>query len=478
MAVYQLIVTKDKDMELSFTSGEALKAGQDACARIRGAYAEASSPSYYIESYGCQMNAHDSERIAGMLHEAGYTEALDKLSADLILYNTCCVRDHAEKRVFGNIGALRKLKEEKPGLIIAVCGCMMQQAEVANRMHKRFKYVDLIFGAHELNRFPVLLEKVLSGERVISVAQTEGDIIEGLPVLRNGRFSTSLIIMYGCNNFCTYCIVPYVRGRERSREPEAILTEARQLAQSGYKEVTLLGQNVNSYRSSNGMLFPQLLELIDSESNIERIRFMTSHPKDLSPDLIRAMAGLKHVCKHIHLPVQSGSSRILRLMNRGYDRVRYMSVIKSLRDSVPNVEITTDVIVGFPGETEDDFNQTLSLVEETGFSAAYTFMYSPRSGTKAAAMEGQIDDATKKRRLSELNALVTKTIKRNNVKYIQTTGEVLVEGYDMRNEPMAYGKLSNFKMVYFPAQTGLIGQTVNVKIESARNNSLFGTIIG
>ncbi len=433
---------------------------------------------YYIESYGCQMNGHDSQKLAGMLENAGYVKASAKANADFIIFNTCCVREHAELRVFGNIGALKKLKDEKPELIIAVCGCMMQQEDVAKRLYKRFPYVDIVFGTHELEHFPEMLEKALSKERVLKLDGAADDIPEGLPILRDNKFSTCVTIMYGCNNFCTYCIVPYVRGRERSRKPEDILNEVRKLAENGYKEIMLLGQNVNSYWHEESKTdFPKLMRLVNDVDGIERIRFMTSHPKDLSDELITVMAECNKVCHHIHLPVQSGNDKILKDMNRRYDRDRYFSLVNKLRAAVKDVEITTDIIVGFPGETDEDFLDTVSLVKQVGFSAAYTFMYSPRKGTKAAVMEAQISADIKKKRLAELNCVIADVLKRDNQRFVGSSGEILVEGYDRRNTPMAYGKLSNFKMVYFPGDESMIGSMRKVKVTKTENNSLIGELI-
>ncbi len=433
--------------------------------------------SYFIESYGCQMNDHDAEKLAGMLQSCGYKKAESKSDADLILFNTCCVREHAELRVFGNIGALKKRKDEKPELLIGVCGCMMQQKDVAEKLFKRFPFVDLVFGTHELHRFPVLLEKALNGERSFSVTESDGAIAEGLPVERLGRYQTNVTIMYGCDNFCSYCIVPYVRGRERSRASADILGEIRGLAEGGFKEITLLGQNVNSYRGDGGETsFAKLLRMANDIEGVERLRFMTSHPKDLSPELIQAMASCKKVCNHIHLPVQSGSDRVLKRMNRGYTRGQYLNLVKALRENVNGIELTTDIIVGFPGETEEDFQDTLFLVREAGFSAAYTFMYSPRNGTSAARMEEQVEKAVKKERLERLNSLEAELLRENNKKHLGTVGTVLVEGCDHRAAPMAYGKLGNFKMVYFPGDEAMEGQLKRVRITKTQSNSLLGEI--
>ncbi len=435
-------------------------------------------PTYYIETYGCQMNEHDSEKIAGILERCGYVPAADKAAANIIFFNTCCVRDHAEKKVFGNIGALKKVKDENPSLIIGVCGCMMQQKEVADKLFKRFPYLDMVFGTNELHMLPNLLEKVLNGERIELVRQMDGEIAEGLPVKRIDSVSQFVTIMYGCNNFCSYCIVPYVRGRERSRSVESIVNEVKDLAANGVKEITLLGQNVNSYYSEDDNAdFPALLRAVCKVDGIERVRFMTSHPKDLSDGLIAAMAEEEKVCPHIHLPVQSGSDRILKLMNRHYDRERYFTVVDKLKAAVPGVELTTDIIVGFPGETEEDFEATLDMVEKIGYSAAYTFKYSPRTGTKAATMDEQISEEVKKERLKRLNDTVAKGLKAGSEKYIGQEDEVLVEGCDHRGEPMAYGKLPCFKMVYFKGDESMIGSLRRVRITGITKNSLVGELI-
>ena len=430
---------------------------------------------YYIETYGCQMNEHDSEKIAGMLVNCGYTKADSKQDADFILFNTCCVREHAELRTFGNVGFIKELKQLNPRLILGVCGCMMQQKDVADKLYKRFPFVDLIFGTHELKNFPFMLEKVLDNERIINISEMNGEVIEGLPVERTPGFSTFVNIMYGCNNFCTYCIVPYVRGRERSRRAEDVVNEVKEVVALGYKEVTLLGQNVNSYYS-DGVNFPKLLEMVNAVPGLTRLRFMTSHPKDLSDELIEAMAKLDKVGKHIHLPVQSGSDEILRRMNRRYTSSQYLELVSNLRSKVKDVEITTDIIVGFPGETEEDFEATCDIVRKVGYSNAYTFAYSPREGTIAAKMPDQIAQEVKKQRLNKLNAVLAETIPCGNEKYIGFEGDILIEGVDHRAEPLLFGKLSNFKMVYVQGDEKLIGTMVHVKVDGLRFNSLFGHI--
>ena len=400
---------------------------------------------FFVETFGCQMNVRDSETIKGWLIDIGYTEAYDKSSADLILFNTCCVRDHAEKRLMGNIGALKELKDNRPGMIIGICGCMMQQEGMANKLLKRFPLVSLIFGTNVLHRLPEMIRRVMDGERIAVTDRANDAIAEGLPKLRDNPRSAFVNIMYGCDNFCSYCIVPYVRGRERSRRPEDVRSEICSLV------------NV---------------------PGLKRIRFMSSHPKDLSEDVMRAIAELPNVCHHVHLPVQSGNSEILKRMNRKYTREHYLSIIKNLRSLIPDIEFTTDIIVGFPGETEEAFRDTMSLVDEVGFAAAFTFTYSPRQGTVAAKMEDQIPETIKKRRLSELNELQAKKTVENNQKYIGYSGEVLIEGFDTRgSETMLYGKYQNFKMVYFPGQPELMNQYVNVRVTGINKNSLIGEMI-
>ena len=359
---------------------------------------------YHIVTYGCQMNAHDSETIAGMLEQMGMTEAAAREDADFVLYNTCCVRENAERRALGNVGWLKELKKVKPELIVGVCGCMVQQDGMAQKLIKRYPFVDIAFGTHNLPELPGMFKKLLdSRERVVSVLDTDGMIAEGLPVKRAGGLMAYVTIMYGCDNFCSYCIVPYVRGRERSRLPEDILREVEQLKTEGVKEIMLLGQNVNSY-AGGGIDFAELLRRVD-DIGIERVRFMTSHPKDLSDRLIDVMANSKHICHQLHLPVQHGSNRVLSAMNRCYTREHYLGVVKRLRDAMPDIGLTTDLIVGFPGETEEDFNQTIDLVRQVRYDSAYTFIYSPRQGTVAAEMPNQVDEETAKRRIHELIAV-------------------------------------------------------------------------
>ena len=432
---------------------------------------------YKINTYGCQMNEHDSELLAGMLTEMGYAPTESDEEADVILFNTCCVRDNAERRVSGNIGALAGLKRSRPDLVIGVCGCMMQQEGVAEKLLRLRPYIDLVFGTHNLHRFPQLLHNAIaSGHRVVEVDQsTAGRIAEHLPQRRANAFQGYLTIMYGCNNFCSYCIVPYVRGRERSRTIADIAAEAENMAASGTKEIMLLGQNVNSFGlgSENGETVPQLLHALDGV--VPRIRFMTSHPKDLSDALIEEMAHSKSVCPQFHLPVQSGSDRILQEMNRHYTREHYLERVRALRSAIPNVGLTTDIIAGFPGETDAEFEDTLSLVEQVRYDSAYTFIYSPRQGTRAAAMENQVDEAIKHERLSRLIALQEGITKEQLTGCIGRTEDVLVEGASRRQAGFVSGRTGRGMMVNFEGNEEWIGQIVPVQITGSGTNTLRGT---
>ncbi len=437
-------------------------------------------PLYHIVTYGCQMNVHDSEKLAGMLKQMGYEETLSRDTADLILFNTCCVREHAELKVYGNIGALKALKHENPNMVIGVCGCMMQQQEVSETIVRKFPFVDLVFGTHNLHHFPALLLKALdSAHTVVEVLQGEGEVVENIPTHRAKGALAWVTVMYGCNNYCSYCIVPYVRGRERSREPQDIYDEIAALGLNGYKEVTLLGQNVNSYGKDlkESLLFPDLLRGIDEIDGIERVRFMTSHPKDLSLDLIRALAECSKLCEHLHLPIQSGSNRILREMNRRYTREDYLELVGKLRSSLPSIALTTDIIVGFPGETEEDFSQTLDIMARVQYDSAYTFMYSPRTGTPAAKIEDQIPSSIKKERLARLSALQASISKEKNMTYIDKEVEVLVEGPSKNKAGILAGRTRTNKPVHFSGDEALMGRLVKVRITCARSWTLEGELI-
>ena len=431
---------------------------------------------YHIVSMGCQMNERDSETIAGMLNEMGMTRQPVREQADLILYNTCCVRENAENKALGNVIWLKELKKDKPDLLICVGGCMTQEKGMAEAMKRNYPFIDLVYGTHNLYRLPEYLHRVLRDRApVVEVVQTDGEIVEGLPEARQSRFSAFVNIMYGCNNFCTYCIVPYVRGRERSREPEAVLEEALRLRDAGVQEITLLGQNVNSYRGG-GAEFANLLYRLD-RLEIPRIRFMTSHPKDLSDELIAAYGELKHLMPHLHLPVQAGDDEILRRMNRHYNREHYLDLVRRLRAARPDIGLTTDIIVGFPGETEAQFEQTLSLVDEVRYDSAYTFIYSPRVGTKAAAMPDGTPAEEKSRRIQTLIAKQQAITSEILSGMVGTTAEVLVESVSARDAGWVGGKSPRALMVNFPGGEELIGRIVKVRITSAGRNTLRGELV-
>ena len=430
--------------------------------------------SYHIVTLGCQMNERDSETIAGMLDAMGLCQETVREKADLILYNTCCVRENAENRALGNVIWLKELKKERPEILICVGGCMTQEEGMARRMKEMYPFIDLVFGTHNMYRLPEYLFRLLSERHpVIEVVNSDGSIAEGLPEKRASKYSAFINIMYGCNNFCSYCIVPYVRGRERSRRADDILREAEGLLQSGVKEIMLLGQNVNSYGAGTGDTFPGLLRRLDA-LGVERIRFMTSHPKDLSDDLIEAMAQCKHVCNHLHLPVQSGNDDILRLMNRRYTREDYLRKVEKLRGAVPGIGLTTDLIVSFPGETEKQFEDTCSLVREVGYDAAFTFIYSPREGTRAATMEGRIPEAESTRRIERLIREVEASTARVHQSMIGKHENVLVESLSKRDERKVSGKGTRGITVTLDGTEADIGTIIPVTITSAAVNTLRG----
>ena len=431
---------------------------------------------YHIVSMGCQMNERDSETIAGMLNEMGMTRQPVREQADLILYNTCCVRENAENKALGNVIWLKELKKDKSDLLICVGGCMTQEKGMAEAMKRNYPFIDLVYGTHNLYRLPEYLHRVLRDRApVVEVVETDGEIVEGLPEARQSRFSAFVNIMYGCNNFCTYCIVPYVRGRERSREPEAVLEEALRLRDAGVQEITLLGQNVNSYRGG-GAEFANLLYRLD-RLEIPRIRFMTSHPKDLSDELIAAYGELKHLMPHLHLPVQAGDDEILRRMNRRYNREHYLDLVRRLRAARPDIGLTTDIIVGFPGETEAQFEQTLSLVDEVRYDSAYTFIYSPRVGTKAASMPDDTPAEEKSQRIQTLIAKQQAITSEILSGMVGTTAEVLVESVSARDAGWVGGKSPRALMVNFSGGEELIGRIVKVRITSAGRNTLRGELV-
>ncbi|HEY8361380.1 MAG TPA: tRNA (N6-isopentenyl adenosine(37)-C2)-methylthiotransferase MiaB [Tissierellaceae bacterium] len=435
---------------------------------------------YYIKTYGCQMNEHDSEKISWILTNMGYNETESIDDADLIIYNTCLVRENAELKVYGNLGALAQLKREKPDLIIAICGCMMQREEIRNVILSKYKHVDIIFGTHNIHKLPQLINNHLqTGKTIVDVLEDKREIVEDIDANRKYSFKAFVNIMFGCNNFCSYCIVPYTRGREVSREPENIINEIKELAKNGCKEVTLLGQNVNSYGKTlnRNYDFVDLLRDINKIDGIERIRFMTSHPKDLSDKLIDAYRTLDKLCEHLHLPVQSGSNRILKEMNRKYTREDYLRLIKKLREAEPNIAITTDIIVGFPGETDEDFNDTLELVKEVEYDSAFTFIYSKREGTRAARMENQVDDKVKHERFQKLTEVLYEISLKKNKQLEGQTLEVLVEEVSKNNPEYLTGRTRTNKLVHFKGDKSLIGTMVNVKIDTAKTFFLEGSLV-
>ena len=444
---------------------------------------------YSILTMGCQQNENDSEKICGMIEKMGYIKASDSKEVDLAVINTCCVRENAEDRLFGKLGELKHLKEER-GTIIAIGGCMMQEEHITRKIKESYPFVDMIFGTHTLHKFPEDLYKVIEEKnKLIDILDIDGKVYEGLPIKRDSNVKASVTIMNGCNNFCSYCIVPYVRGRERSRMPKDIIEEIRELAKNGYKEITLLGQNVNSYlrvERENNIEFEEyeginsfatLLHAINKIDGIERIRFVSPHPKDFTDDVIEKIAKCDKVCKLIHLPLQSGSSNVLKVMNRKYTKEQYLSLVEKMKEKIPNLTLSTDIIVGFPGETEEDFEDTLDVVRKVCFEQVYMFIYSRRIGTPGDKMENQIPDEIKHKRFNRLKELVESQIARNNQKYINTIQKVLVEGKSKNNEAMLTGRTDSNKVVVFRGDDTLIDQIIDIKIVSEHMWYLKGEVI-
>lgn len=435
---------------------------------------------FFISTYGCQMNEEDSEKLSGMLKGIGYLSAEVQEDAGLIIYNTCCIRENAETKVFGNLGHLKALKRKNPELIIAICGCMMQQEGMADKILNKFPYVNIIFGTHNSFKFPEYLNKVKTeGVQVKEIYNKETEIIEGLPIDRKSDVKAFVTIMYGCNNFCTYCVVPYVRGRERSRKPEDVIKEVEELVAKGYKEVTLLGQNVNSYGKGleDNITFAMLLRRINEVQGIKRIRFMTSHPKDLTEEVIFAVRDCEKVCEQIHLPVQSGSNRILKKMNRNYTREEYIDLVRKIRKEIPNVTLTTDLIIGFPGETEEDFEETLNLSKEIQYSLAFTYIYSRRNNTPADMMLNQVPDNIKHERFNRLIDVINKGVILQNKSCEGQTVEVLVEGISKNDETTLSGRTRNGRLVNFKGENVKAGELLNIKITRAQPFSLIGQVL-
>lgn len=421
---------------------------------------------YNILTMGCQLNENDSEKIAGMLTEMGYRETDDLECASIFILNTCCVRENAEEKLFGKLGELKKLKQ-KNNSIIAICGCMMQEKHIQDKLKQSYPYVDIIFGTHTLHKLPEDLYKVLSKKnKVQDILDIDGEIYEGLPIKRENSKSASVTIMYGCNNFCSYCIVPYVRGRERSRRAEDILNEIRELANEGYKEITLLGQNVNSYKGENGYGFANLLRDVQKIDGIEIIKFISPHPKDFTDDVIDAIKDCDKVSKLIHLPLQSGSTEVLRKMNRKYTKEQYLQLVEKIKSKVPDVLFSTDIIVGFPEETEEDFNETLDVVRKVNFEQIFMFIYSRRVGTPADRMINQVPEEIKHQRFDKLKNLFEEQVELNNKKYIETVQKILVEGISKNDEKMLTGRTNSNKVVIFEGDKELIGKIINIEIIS------------
>ena len=455
---------------------------------------EGKNAKYYILTMGCQLNENDSEKICGMAEKMGYTKTDNIMEADLVIYNTCCVRENAEERLFGKLGEVKKLKEAR-GTIIAIGGCMMQEKHIVDKIKKSYKY-DVIFGTHTLHRFPEdLYNAIIENKKITDILDIDGEIIEGLPIKRDDNIRASVTIMNGCNNFCTYCIVPYVRGRERSRAPEDILNEVRKLAQGGYKEITLLGQNVNSYMrvereklkqsikdesdnveksSSVGQRnsineidsFAKLLRAVNEIPEIEKKRFISPHPKDFTDDVIEAIRDCSKVSKFIHLPLQSGSTEVLKVMNRVYTKEQYLELVEKMKKKIPNIKFSTDIIVGFPGETEEDFEDTLDVVRKVKFEQIFMFIYSRRVGTPADKMENQIPDEIKHKRFDRLKALYEEILKENNREYIGKVEQILIEGYSKTNKELLTGRTDTNKVVVLEGDGSLIGKVIPVKIVS------------
>jgi tRNA-2-methylthio-N6-dimethylallyladenosine synthase len=434
-------------------------------------------PMAHVHSYGCQQNISDGEKIKGMLANMGYGFTDEPKDADLVIYNTCAIRENAEDRVFGNVGALKHAKRRNPQMIVGLCGCMMQQPHIVEKLKKSYPYVDLVFGTHVLHQLPEnLLQTLTEKERVFQTPDSDGVIAEDLPIRRDGKLKAWVSIIYGCNNFCTYCIVPYVRGRERSRDPEAILSEIRGLVKDGYKEITLLGQNVNSYGKGleQPITFAELLRKINDIPGDFRIRFMTSHPKDATKELIDTMASCEKVCHHLHLPVQSGSDRILTLMNRHYNREQYLELVRYAKETIPDISFTSDIIVGFPGETAEDFEQTLSLIEEVKYDSLFTFIYSKRVGTKAAVMDDPISDEEKSAHFQKLLDVQKEIGLSNYEACVGKVFRVLVDGKGRTGDHYVTGRTDQNIIVDFPGDSSLIGSFVEVKITKALNWALLG----
>lgn len=464
-----------------FEAQRQLKIMEQCKASISTRIKEAGRPlTYHISTFGCQMNFKDSEKLAGILEEIGYVET-ETEAADFVLLNTCTVRENANQKVYGHLGILKNYKKKNPHMMIALCGCMMQEELVVEKLKESYRFVDIIFGTHNIYKLAELIQTRLESDRmVVDLWKDAKEIVEDLPSVRKYTFKAGVNIMFGCNNFCSYCIVPYVRGRERSREPEDIIHEIEDMVSEGVVEIMLLGQNVNSYGKTleHPISFAQLLERVEQIPGLKRIRFMTSHPKDLSDDLITVMAKSEKICRHMHLPVQSGSSRLLERMNRRYTKEHYLELVRKLREAIPDISLTTDIIVGFPGETEEDFEETLDVVRQAEYDSAYTFIYSKRTGTPAANMPDQIPDDVVKERFNRLLQVVAEYSAKRTGRLEGQTAEVLVEGISEQDPSMITGRLSNNLLVHFPGDESYIGKLCKVHLDQAKGFYYIGTMEG
>ena len=435
-------------------------------------------PCFFIQNAGCQMNSLQTDTVAGIVKRMGYKEVEKEENADVVIYKTCTVRENANLKIYGHLGHLKSIKRHKPDMKIVLFGCMMQEPEVIEKIHKDYSFVDLVFGTHNFHKFPELFYRSLNTEgQIIDVWKESDEIVEGMPSDRKYSFKTGVNIMFGCNNFCSYCIVPYVRGREKSREPEDIIEEIKGLVADGVTEVMLLGQNVNSYGKTleHPVTFARLLQRVEEIEGLKRIRFMTSHPKDLSDELIETMAKSKKVCHHLHLPMQSGSSRILKIMNRRYDKEKYLELVEKIRKAVPDISLTTDIIVGFPGETEEDFQDTLDVVEKSCFDTAFTFIYSKRSGTPAAKMENQVPEDVVKDRFDRLLSLVQEKGREASSRFEGTVQEILVEE-ESKEKGIFTGRTQYNLLVHFPGCQDMLGKYVKVKLDTCKGFYYMGTL--
>lgn len=461
--------------ERDLSSGEALlRYGKEGLQALEeeGAYA-----TFHIETYGCQMNAKDSEKLSGLLIQSGFRET-ETEDADFVLYNTCTVRENANQKVYGHLGYVHSLKKKHPSMLVGICGCMMQEPEEVEKIRKSYRFVDIIFGTHNIFKLAELLfDRLTTGRMEVDVWEGTSEIVEDLPAERKYSFKSGINIMFGCNNFCSYCIVPYVRGRERSREPREIIREIENFVADGVVEVMLLGQNVNSYGKNldQPITFAQLLEQIEQIEGLERIRFMTSHPKDLSDELIAVMAKSKKICRHLHLPLQSGSSRLLKIMNRHYDKEQYLTLVEKIRAAMPDIALTTDIIVGFPGETEEDFEETMDVVRKVRYDSAFTFIYSKRTGTPAAKMEDQVPEDVVKVRFDRLLKEVQEIAAEKSAVLTGQIQDVLVESVNHQDDSLLTGRLGNNSVVHFPGSRELIGQIIPVRLDECKGFYYIGS---